>query len=260
MTWVIGRAGPFGYAVGLSDIRITLSDGTELDCLQKIYKIGNQMVLGFAGSVAIGMEVVTQLSEGLHLATSDGVWDPRYVATMLPIGTRELFNSFDDQEKELGCGLLLLGAHPKENDGAAPWAKCFAYRFRAPEFRPMVSNGAEIVSIGSGSNVNQYADALGKLSNDYEMFNLETGFTGGAGLGLMMSVSSVLNNLSVPGISPHLHICVVGRDSVKLGTNNRDVPDRPDINFVMPTVATNMDELRKIIAGSSSLAIKGASC
>ena len=38
MTWVIGSAGAFGYAVGLSDTRVTFHDGTEMDRLQKIYK------------------------------------------------------------------------------------------------------------------------------------------------------------------------------------------------------------------------------
>src|SRR5215207_7264584 len=166
MTWVIGRANPFGYAVGLSDIRVTLSNGTELDCLQKIYKVGNQMVLGFAGSVAIGMENVAQLSEGLKVPEKNGVWDPCFVAEMLPIGAKKLFNSFNKAEQELGCELILLGAHPTENDGPAPWAKCYVYRFYAPEFEPIKSNGDEIVSIGSGSGVGQYVEALNKLSND----------------------------------------------------------------------------------------------
>jgi hypothetical protein len=260
MTWVIGRAGPFGYAVGLSDIRITLIDGTELDCLQKVYKIGNQMVLGFAGSVAIGMENVAQLSEALHVPGKGGVWDPCFVAEMLPIGAKKLFNSFDSTEQELGCELILLGAHPTEKDGAAPWAKCYVYRFYGPDFEPINSDGTEIVSIGSGSDVDQYIEALDKLSNDYEMFKLEAGIFAGSGLGLMTSVSSVLKKFLVPGISRHLHVCIVGRDGLKLGTNNFEAPDKPDLHFVVPPVATSLEELRQIIDGSIGSTIPGASC
>ena len=261
MTWVIGRAVPFGYAVGLSDIRVTLKNGTEIteiDCLQKIYKVGNQMVLGFAGSVAIGLENVAQLSEALDVPERDGTWDSCYVAEMLPIGARKLFNSFGRVEQECGCELILLGAHPTENDGVAP--KCYIYRFYAPEFEPIKSDRDEIVSIGSGSVNNYYVEALKKLSNNYESYKLELGSVGSSSFGLMLSISSMLRKLPVPGISRHLHICIVRRDSVKLGTNNIETPDKPDINFVMPPVAKNMEELKQIIKGSGELVLEGATC
>jgi hypothetical protein len=43
-----------GYGFGISDVRVTLGDGTEADCLQKLYPIGRYLAAGFAGSVAIG--------------------------------------------------------------------------------------------------------------------------------------------------------------------------------------------------------------
>ena len=54
MTWVIGRAGPFGYAVGLSDIRVTLDNGNEVDCLQKIYKVGSNTAWGLQVQCKLG--------------------------------------------------------------------------------------------------------------------------------------------------------------------------------------------------------------
>jgi len=36
MTWAVGTPTMFGYAFGISDVRVTLG-GTEIDCLQKIY-------------------------------------------------------------------------------------------------------------------------------------------------------------------------------------------------------------------------------
>ena len=166
MTWVIGRAGPFGHAIGLSDIRITLQDGTERDCLQKMYKIGPQLVLGFAGSVAIGLELVAQLGKSLQPPDDTGGWDPHYIAKGLPIGTRQLFSLFPANQRELGCKLMLLSAHPTENDGEAPWARCYVHRFYAPNFEPIETAQAKIVSIGSGTDVKPYRDALESLSRD----------------------------------------------------------------------------------------------
>jgi hypothetical protein len=42
------------YSIGISDIRVTLGDGSEYDCLQKIYPVTNSIAMGFAGSMQIG--------------------------------------------------------------------------------------------------------------------------------------------------------------------------------------------------------------
>jgi hypothetical protein len=260
MTWVIGRAGPFGHAIGLSDIRITLADGTERDCLQKVYLIGSQLVLGFAGSVAIGLEIVAQLGTALHVPNREGIWDPLFVADMLPIGTRQLFNMFPDELKTLGCELMLLSAHPTQNDGAAPWARCYVHRFYSPNFEPVEADPAQIVSIGSGSDVKPYAEALEALSRDMDMFNLEVGMPGGSGLNLMASVSSLLARTPTSGISHHLHICIVGRDGVRIGTNSGVTPGQPEAKETMPRVAKSMEELKELLEEGSAASIQHATC
>ncbi|MCH8878079.1 MAG: hypothetical protein IIA89_14875 [Chloroflexi bacterium] len=259
MTWVIGRAGPFGHAIGLSDIRIRFKDGTERDCLQKIYKVGPQLVLGFAGSVAIGLEIVAELGVALQ-PPEDGRWDPHYIAEGLPIGTRQLFSSSPANERELGCQLMLFSAHPTENDGAAPWARCYVHRFYAPSFEPIEAAQADIVSIGSGANVELYIEALEAFSQDMEMFKLEQGFPGGSGVGLMSSLTSLLMRVPTAGISRHLHICLVGRESVRLGTNDAftshgDATDEP-----MPKVAKSMDELKRILVDTPASMLELATC
>lgn len=216
MTWVIGRAGPFGHAIGLSDVRVTLSDGSEHDCLQKVYLVGSQLGLGFAGSVAIGMKIATQLSNGLYVPDRKGIWDPLFVANNLPADTKEIFNRFPQEEKDRGCELILLSVHPTWNDGVAPWAKCFVHRFFAPEFEPIEAPQAKIVSIGSGSGIEPYVDALANFTQDMEVFKLETGFPGGSGIGLMSSISALLNKIPSPGISQFLQIVLVGRDKVRI--------------------------------------------
>lgn len=260
MTWVIGRAGPFGYAVGLSDIRVTLADGTERDCLQKIYNIGPHLVLGFAGSVAIGLEVINQLSAALQPPEKDVAWIPQVVADNLPRGTHELFRSFPEVERRLGLQLILLAAHPTENDGAAPWAKCYAYRFSSPDFNPRLAAPAQIVSIGSGSNVKAYENALRKLEGDFELLKFQQYHRDGPALGLLSSISSELKKFPTKGISPHLHICVVSRGEIRIGKNNTQVYDAPEENFEMPPVATNMEEFRKLLSAAKISSVEQARC
>ena len=260
MTWVIGRAGPFGYAVGISDIRVTLGDGTEYDCLQKIYKIGSQLVLGFAGSVAIGLEIVNQLSEALHTTKEGMAWNPIIVAENLPKGTRELYDSFPSNQKALGCQLILLAAHPAKNDGPAPGARCYVYTFSAPEFRPILADQAQIVSIGSGAQVESYKKALGKLEKDFEIFKLETHMFGGAALGLMTSISSEIRKIPVYGISNHVHVCIVGRESIQIGQNDRKISENSEKDFIMPPVARSWDELNKLLSTASTSALEQARC
>ena len=261
MTWVIGRAGPFGHAVGLSDIRVTLQNGREVDCLQKIYNIASGLALGFAGSVKIGFEIVEQLSASLN-SKPNVQWNPVYLAEWLPIGTRELFSTFPKKFRDGGCELILLSAHPKDNDGAAPWARCYVYRFRAPEFKPLLANSAEIVSIGSGEKKAEYSEVLRSLENNFDMLKLETGMEGGSALGLMMSVTSAINKMPAKGVSTHLHVCIVGREGTKSGKNDITAQSRPEDNFIMPQVATNMDELQKLSlsADISKSTIEKATC
>jgi hypothetical protein len=237
----------------VSDIRITVG-GREFDCLQKVYKVGNQLVLGFAGSVAIGLEAVAQIGAALSRAPAGGSWDPTYIGESLPIGTRELFRLFPELERALGCHLILLSAHPTRNDGVAPWARCYVHRYYAPEFEPIEAPQAEIVSIGSGARVKVYTDALKALEKDMEMFKLEVGFPGGSGIGLMSSLSSLLGRVPQPGISGHLQICLVGRESVRIGHYS------PQDAEPMPTLATSRQELDEYLKGFGIASSEGATC
>jgi len=90
MTWVLGTNTPFGYAVGLSDIRVTVAD-QQFDCLQKVYPISRFVAAGFAGSVAIGFEMVSELQRWLGPIPADqGILKS---STTCP--ARDHFSSFD---------------------------------------------------------------------------------------------------------------------------------------------------------------------
>jgi hypothetical protein len=260
MTWVIGRAGPFGCAVGLSDIRVTFKDGTERDCLQKIYRVGSNLVLGFAGSVAIGLETISQLSAALYVPQKDGAWVPQFIAENLPGSMQKLFNSFPEVERRLGLQLMLLAVHPTENDGAAPWARCYAYRFSSPDFEPELAGPAQIVSIGSGSKVTAYEDALRRLEKDNKLLMLQQYHEDAVSVVLMSSTTSELKKLPIKGISPHLHICIVGRGKIRIGNNNIQPVGAPELNFEMPPVATNMEGFRKLLSAANISSFEQARC
>jgi len=62
MTWIVGTPTMFGYSFGISDVRVTLRDGVEVDCLRKIHNVGRFIAAGFAGSVKIGFAMVDELA------------------------------------------------------------------------------------------------------------------------------------------------------------------------------------------------------
>ncbi len=80
MTWVIGGITPFGYGVGLSDIRVSWDDKKYRDCLQKVYPVGKFIIAGFAGSVELGFRLIQDLSNFLHLDNPDEAWIPEWIA------------------------------------------------------------------------------------------------------------------------------------------------------------------------------------
>lgn len=262
MTWVIGRPGPFGFAVGLSDIRVTLADGSEKDCLQKIYKIGDHVALGFAGSVKFGFEMVAQLANSLPPPPQKGVaLIPQAVAEELPKGASAIFKDFPESERRLGSALMLLSAHPTENDGAAPWAKCYVYHFLAPDFTPKLAEPSQIVSIGSGSKVGHYKAVLRKLQTNLEHLMLQQFSPDGAAIAMMATISSELTKFPVIGISDHLHLCLAGRDGIRFGRNDtRIYDDDPNKSFKMPPVATSFDELLSMLSATGISSIEGARC
>jgi len=245
MTWVVGNATFFGYAVGLSDIRVTFADGTEMDCLQKLHGVGRFIAAGFAGSVAIGFGMLGVLSTLLREAPPDTAWVPEAIAAWWPADARNVFGSFPDQEQGLGCQLILLGAHPTENLGGAPWPKCSVYRFSSPNFEPQLAPIRQVVSIGSGSDVPAYADALRHLSESFDWLQSAVMRPQGLATGLDIALTATLQRDPQPGISNHLHVATVTRGSVLLGTNDHAtyLPDGTTVQFRMPSVATTYKEL-----------------
>jgi ATP-dependent protease HslVU (ClpYQ) peptidase subunit len=62
----------FDYGAMMSDVRVTFSDGSERDLVQKAYSVGPYILAGFAGSVKIGFQLIESLARFL-IVPPDGI-------------------------------------------------------------------------------------------------------------------------------------------------------------------------------------------
>jgi hypothetical protein len=234
-----------GYAVGISDIRVTFSDGSERDCLQKIYPMARFIAAGFAGSVRIGFGMLNGLAYQLRDAPENAAFFPQEVADCLTPLARDIFQSFPPEERALHSHLMLLGAHPTDDVGIPGLARCSVHILRSPEFVPAITRIGEVVSIGSGSGVPPYQEVLANLSADpMSLLHGEMAGTGGSSLILSMVIQKTIAKNPVPGISQHAHICLAYRGVVGVHTNDENIyPQTGEmIEFRMPKVATTWEE------------------
>jgi hypothetical protein len=263
MTWVIGAAATAGYAVGISDVRVTLANGREMDCLQKLYPMSRFIAAGFAGSVRIGFAMLDALAYMLRDLPDGSAWHPEEVADCFQDLASQVFQAAPQAEQALHSHLMLLGAHPTEDAGIPGWVRCSVHTLRSPAFAPQLARAGEVVSIGSGSAVARYQKVLDGFSSNVlsllqgEVMDARMGF-----LPLSIVVQKTIEQNPIPGISPHAHICVVRRGSVEVGTNdeNRYPPSGEVIEIRMPPVATTWDELARLASSSTGSCADGAVC
>lgn len=159
MTWIVGTVPPFGYSILVSDVRVSWGDGTERDCLQKIHKVGDDFLCGFAGSVKIGFALLNALAE--QLPSKQHRPPPVLAHDWIPTLARRIFQAAPAEEKKLGCQLIIAAAHPTENLGDVPWSRTYVWTFsQRNHFEPEACGADDAVGIGSGSDVSTYTTAL----------------------------------------------------------------------------------------------------
>ncbi len=277
MTWVIATNVILGYAVGISDIRVTFGPPDkrqERDCLQKIYPVGQDLAVGFAGSVEIGFAMVSSLQNALKLEDQSLAWDPKSIAEQWPPHARRIFSSYPLAQQKLGSQLILIGANPTESTPGTPTMRTCAYSFSWPEFEPVQARPHEVLSIGSGSDVRPYRQLLERYSHDHEFRNvllMGESMVGGAATMFESYVGKVVRDNPRPGVSPHLHLCLVRSGEVDVWSNDHSYkgrwrthslgppaknppPDFADMEkFRMPIVATSFDDLCQMLGGDAAL-------
>jgi hypothetical protein len=261
MTWIVGKAMPFGFAAAVSDTRVTTPKGLK-DCLQKIFPVGRFMALGFAGSVVIGLEMVETLSQLLNEAGPDGAWEPAAVAEWWPKDAKAVFKRLAPFVDDPLCELLLLAAHPSEHTGNAAWPRCYVYRFRSPAFEAElaaaergepsstkvigVPGTSTAMAIGCGNELARYREIL---EHHFEVP------TGGPITHSMLAAQllvgvrlTIVNNPS-PDISPFLQLCTVtrGRVEVRNADGKRYGPNSEVDDYTVPNLARTPSELAEAL-------------
>jgi len=230
-----------------SDIRVTFSDGTNHDILQKAYPITNFIAAGFAGSVRIGFCLLQSLAESTWLpdeAQSTQAWDPVWVAERWSGTARRIFDAAPSQERALGSQFLMLGASPTE--GPEFGSRMFLVRFAAPDFRPGIM-GRVIMScsIGTGSGVEEYKRSIKPLLRLTSGINrAEVMNPNGWAQELAFSISRAVNWHPKDGISSHFHAVVVRRGSLSTWNNDETIhhADGSVVEVRMPPVAYSYEE------------------
>lgn len=240
MTWVIGIPTYFGYCAGYSDIQVSFQDKSTSDCLQKIYPVGPCIALGFAGSVHVGFKMVGTLMHFLKDIPPKMGWIPSEVAKWWQLDAQDVFNSCPEEERNLGCHLMLFGVHPSKKEKELA-NRGELYRFRSPNFTPLRAKEFQVVSIGSGNSVKSYVRKLREITKYPDgLMQLETHRPGGMAFALSHSLTDVIQKDPTKGISSHLHVCTVGPGRTDIAKNDSyyigesSVPD-----FVMPPVVPN---------------------
>jgi hypothetical protein len=273
VTWIVGTPTMFGYGFGISDIRVTLGDGSEIDCLQKIYPVARWVAAGFAGSVQIGFALIESLSRWGNAVEEPYAMVPAVLAREWPASARTIFERFGEEERAATANILMISTDPQEDNGNPNWPLSYVHIFRSPNFEPEEIPVHQMVSIGSGSVYEHCRAVIDEFSQSFErrVFHMQVsgGSPSGMGTSIGHDLTTVLMRTQPGGISSHLHYCWVYRGQIIIETNNRiikgpwtmfplghteeqfddrDEPlDEGAVAFRMPPVATTWDELLEML-------------
>jgi hypothetical protein len=197
---------------------VSWADGTERDCLQKIYKAGDDFLCGFAGSVKLGFVLLDMLAAQLP---SKQQQTPLFLANnWIPSLGRRVFQSAPETEKKLGCQLIVAAVHPTENLGDAPWPRTYVWTFTYPDFNPVQCGANEVVGIGNGSAVSTYATALREARCNSSFLKLITHGEVAQAQFLASTMHETVCKTATKGVSPFMQMGILTRGKALLGNYN----------------------------------------
>jgi hypothetical protein len=213
----------FGYGFGISDVRVTLADGTEVDCVQKIYEIGRHVAAGFAGSVIIGFAMLDELRKLTKYEDERMACDPLAIAADLPEYAQNIFASFPSRDRDNQCHLMVISAHPTEHVGNPNWPRSHVHIFKSPRFEAQSIPVHTLGSIGCGSAYEPCRQILESFSTDHKRRDFftqgEVGVPGGMATLVGNNLTTTLKKVQPKGVSAHLHYCWVYRGRTIISTN-----------------------------------------
>jgi hypothetical protein len=250
-----------------SDICVTLSTNSGeqvlIDCLQKVYPLGQFVLGGFAGSVKIGFTMLAKLQREFSAVDRSEAWILDIVAnTWWPRLAKHIFNSFPKEEKKLGSQILLASAHPTKNRGDAPWAWTDVYSFSSPNFSPNKAGQNEIVSIGSGTDISTYINSVKEARDDFTYHQaMMLGGASAQGMFVASIVEKTVKENPISGVSYLFQVAIVKRGEFSIMNHEYDImkPGGQKIEIRFPDIALNYDQLIQIIRNKGYM-VEGALC
>ncbi|QUG41288.1 hypothetical protein KD050_18735 [Psychrobacillus sp. INOP01] len=249
MTWIIGVNSFMGYSFALSDIKVSWGSNIEKDCLQKFYSITNNMRAGFAGSVSLGFKMLIGLAECIQNEKEEKGLIPTYIAQKWSRKAKRIYDNASPIEKKLGCQLLMIGTFPesKIDIGDIRNTKTAVIKLSGPNFKPYIANQHDIVSIGSGSSIDEHKRLIEWCDSNV---NNVFGFAETIGLPAAFNilVTDQLQNNPKFGISKHLHIITADNRGICMSNNNRQNEDG-SYSLQMPKVASGYKEFLEMAKG-----------
>ncbi len=260
MTWIIASPTIFGYGIGVSDIRVTFQDNTTKDCLQKIHKVANNIAIGFAGSVPIGLEMVREARMYLSNNYEDDICNPENVIKEWQKHAQKIFNKSKEIDKKQECHLIIIGCIPQDSSGIYNCHSSVAI-LKSPEFNPEFINVGDWISTGSGAQKKEYKETIEDLKKEFSFKKMEEGMPGGFGIAAQIILNQTISKIPEKGVSKFLHLCIVGPNEVTISNTNYEITDKNGkvIQYKMPKVATNLEELQ-VILNMSDETLSGSSC
>lgn len=252
MTWVIGNICKFGYGILVSDIQITYSCENEikyLDCLQKVYHVGNHVVAGFAGSVSIGFELIKDLNLFPPKGYENYYVNPYEIAERWPERARKIFNAAPKIEQKSSASILMVAAYPSEK---GVFDKICMIKLSSPDFKPEIKDKVnDIISIGCGAGVKEYTEAIKQISFDPihpfhdPLLMAELRYPGISADSFARYLFNQLEKTPQKGISKNLHIATVNTNGVLITNNDMGIcyPGRERIELKMPKVVQSYEDL-----------------
>jgi hypothetical protein len=238
MTWVVGAASMRGIAFLVADVRVVWGDGRSAEAIEKVHRVGNHVIAGFAGSVRLGFALIERLKVELGALDANEAWDLEMIGrTRLP---RVLRNAYDrsnpsNVERKLGVQLL-IGAVDGQLKAGLPEAVAIAFaksrmcKIQSPTFRVEWATPERGMTIGSGAIA--YASRIEGLLPQLPGMRSVTGEPQGLAVMLAMDMNQTIELEPNLRVSPYLHAAgavwgASGVAPVPIGSGNLPPPPFP---------------------------------
>lgn len=270
MTWVVATPTLLGYAVVVSDIRVSWKDNGYLDCLQKIHLVSPSMVAGFSGSIKIGFELLGRLEDESSKAGQGEDWDLDIVAnTWWPRLARRIFNKSEPEEQKSGTSIILAAPHPTKNMGDTSWPQTQVYSFSSPFFEPRKADYETLASIGDVDSLR--VEAIRNFIADPSFFDGASGGPTAHGQMLALALSEEREDRPSDVISSLFQFGIVSRGKSEIRNfvvkkfspgidNPRSVAIIPNnVNTPFPSIAATYEEFKQMCQ-AKGLPVSASSC